>query len=403
MRFRTVAFVGFLLALSLLTGSILVWRIFALSIVALAVGYLWSYLNIRGISVQTRIPAQKYHAGDWFEAEHTVSNDSWLPKPMVQAQVSTDLPGYEDSAIINLVPRGSYSWHSKVFCARRGFFTIGPLSVTTHEPFGLFAIRRSVGKPQDLLVYPTIVKLPYFGLGAGTQPGAGAGRWALTQMSPSIAFIREYSAGDSLNHIHWHGTAHTGELMVKIFDAELPENASSDVWVVADMYQPAQDEAYAMMQEYCVTIAASLVKKLVDSGKHTGLIACGEQPYFFLPEPEQEHLWQMLETLAMVKENSKVTIEQVLLDEGDKFETGSTVILVTSSQDEKIADALHEIRNRGIATMAVLLDSSSFGVDSKSPALARHFTTIGIPTYVVRKGDNLAVALDNRVSRLRFK
>ena len=68
----------------------------------------------------------------------------------------------------------------------------------------------------------------------------GAGQWIQSQISPNVSSIREYSSGDSLKHIHWGSTAHSGQLMVKLFDPDRSHSSAKTIWVVLDMQERVQ-------------------------------------------------------------------------------------------------------------------------------------------------------------------
>jgi len=210
--------------------------------------------------------------------------------------------------------------------------------------------------------------------------------------------VREYANGDTLNHIHWRSTAHAGKLMVKVFDPERITYASKNIWLVLNMCQDAQlavgDET---TEEYSVTIAASLMKKYLDSGKEVGLIASGDQPYFFPAESGDEYLLQVLEALALMKATGQVPVDYLLSQEMEHFEASSTVIIITPSTDDRIAETIRYLEDRVNMVIVILLDSVSFGGTVSAANIAKMFISSGAQIYIVRHGQDLARALDSRV------
>lgn len=394
-----------ILALALSGGFVLVWRLFSLSLVVLLISYLWARLGIRGIEGEVKKSAEYCQVGEWFGEEVTVFNRSKIPKLLVEVQENTSMLGYHNMAAFNLSPHSSYCWQSKVYCQRRGRYSVGSFTATVSDPFGFFSLRRNFGEPQSILVYPAILELPLFQPLSSNESGYGPSRWLISELGPSAARIREYTSGDTLRHVHWRSTAHTGKLMVKEFDAERSDYAFKDIWIIPDMHQASQlGDGNESTEEYCITIAASLVKKYIDSGKQVGLIASGDQPCLFQPERGGQHLWLRLEALTLMKATGKVPIAQLIAEEIERFGTSSAVIVITPSADERAFGSLRHLKDRGATVIVILLDSVSFGGTVNALRATRSLISSGLQVYTIGRGEDLARALDSRavIPHLRY-
>jgi len=387
-----------ILAFALAGGSILMMRLFFFSLFILLLSYLWAVFSLHGIKVQVRKSSERSQVGEWFDEEITVFNKSRLPKSMITVQENSDLPGHHNILSFNLSPRSSHLWQAKAYCRRRGQYSLGTFGVTVTDPFGFFTLRRSFGEPQSILVYPATLELPLFQPESRNMLGYGPNRWLRSDISPNAARVREYVDGDTLNHIHWHSTAHTGKLMVKVFDPERITYASRNIWLVLNMHQAAQlGSGDDTTEEYGVTIAASLMKKYIDSGKQVGLIASGDQPHFFPAETGDKHLLHVLEALALMKATGEVPIDQLLSQETEHFEASSTIIIITPSTDDQIAETVRYLENRVNMVIVILLDSISFGGTVSAAGTAKRLISTGAQVYLVRRGQDLSRALDSRV------
>ena len=381
------------LVIALVGGHVLVWRLFSLSVLLLLLSYLWVRLGIRGIEGQVKPLVRRCQVGESFEEEAVISNASLLPKLLIKVWENTDLPGHSNRLAINLPPRGSYYWQTKIHCQRRGQYRLGSLTAEVADPFGLFPAHRKLGEGQSLLVYPATVELPFFWLASYGESASGRNRWLITEPSAAVSRVREYTPGDSVSRIHWRSTAHVGKLIVKDFDPDFSKN----IWVVADMSKAslAGDDTDTI-EEYCITIAASLVKKYVDSGRRVGLMAQGDNSYLFPPGAGHQHLWRVMEALALVKAVGKVPISRLINRGRERFGANSIVVVITSSASDELAASLLHMSSRGAAVAVILLDATSFGGMLNPEGIARYLTSSGVPVYVVGRGDNLATALDSR-------
>ncbi len=386
-----------ILALALAGGSILMLRLFFLSVLVLLLSYLWVLLSIRGIEGQTRKSQEYCQVGKWFDEEITVSNRSKLPKLLVRLWENTDLPGYDNRLALNLPPRSSRTWRVKVPCQRRGRYSLGSLTATVSDPFGFFSWCRNLGEPQSILIYPMTSELPFFQPLSRSELGHTGGPRSINEISPNAAHVREYVGGDTLNHIHWRSTAHIGKLMVKTFEPDRSHHASQNFWIIPDMHQASQlGDGDGATEEYGVIIAASLVKKYIDSGQQVGLMASGDQTYVFPPQMGNQHLWSMLEALALMKATGEVPIDQLISHGMERFGVNATIIVITPSTSERIAASLRQIKTYGNMVIAILLESVSFGGTVSAVNVIRPLISNGIQVYVIRRGEELARALDSR-------
>ncbi|MDR5699988.1 DUF58 domain-containing protein [Agromyces aerolatus] len=98
---------------------------------------------------------------------------------------------------------------------QRGVYEVGPLRVTTTDPFGLARVSRDAGTPQELVVTPQVIPLdPAVGTAAAVD-GVLHGLQRRTHPNADEFIAREYRHGDPLRRVHWPATARRGELMVR--------------------------------------------------------------------------------------------------------------------------------------------------------------------------------------------
>ena len=400
-KIRPVLFIVplILLALALASGSSLILQLFALSVLLLLIAYLWTVVGIRGIEAEVGKTPEHCQVGEQFNEEIAIFNTTRIPKLWLRAEEDTSLPGYHNVSALNLPPGGFQTWESDVYCRRRGRYILGSITVTATDPLGLFSRQRQLGEPRDVFIYPATVELPYFETPSLADFGYSSGQQSISQISPNASSVREYAAGDSLSHIHWHSTAHTGKLMAKVFDADRTHDTSKSVWIVVDMnHEPQSGEGEETTEEYAITIAASLLKKYMYNGMRVGLTASGDQSYLFPPDTGEEHLWHILEALALVRATGEVPLGRLLSEGIETFKGNSTIIIITPSGTTGLVAASRQLKNRGNTVVTIFLDSPSFGGVASPIDAARALRASGVRVYVVRKGDELAKALGGRLS-----
>jgi uncharacterized protein (DUF58 family) len=385
------------LALTLLGGYTMLWRFFVFLVVLLFLSYLWLRLNVRQIDGRADNLPRYCRVGEQFEEEFTFVNRGRIPTALVEARQDTDLPGNRDVATFHLTSQGSYSWRTRISCTRRGEYSLGNINARITDPLGFLSINQRFGWGQYVIVFPHTIDVPYFQALPHQEPGSSPRRWFASQTSPNASRVREYNSGDSLRYIHWNTTAHTGNLMVKDFDPDHTNYVYKDIWIILDTAASSQfGEGMESTSEYAVTIASSLAKKYLDSGKKVGLLASGDKSYLHLPETGEEQMVSVMRSLALIQPGGEVPVDTLLTSQEERFDFGSAIIVISSSDIKRMGAPLRRIVKRGTTVTAILLDAISFGGNISAAETARGLVSSGVHAYIVRRGANISRALDSR-------
>lgn len=397
-RWPVIVVLFITLALALAGGVEILWRLFIFLVLLLGISYLWLRLLARQIEGKINQIPQICRVGDYFEASFTVVNRGRLPMLSCEAEEDTDLPGYRNHAKFSLPSWGSHAWRARDTCRRRGQYRIGNLKAKIYDPLGFFYLRRELTDAKYVNVLPATIDLPYFQVLPRREPGLNTRRWFAGEPGHNASRVREYTSGDSLRFIHWHTTAHKGQLMVKEFDPDFTRTYDfSDVWIILDMYGKTNygsgDETTA---EYGVTIASSLVKKYLDNDKKTGLLASGNHSYLFMPDSGIEQEQRISQALAAVQPSGVVPLGSLITSQEERITQGSAVIIITAADFQSLNVPVRRLISRGIAVTVVLLDAASFGGKIAAADTARALNIEGAHVYMVRKGAELSRALDIR-------
>ncbi|MGA8848427.1 MAG: DUF58 domain-containing protein [Dehalococcoidia bacterium] len=379
-----------LLALALVTGFILLLRLFFLSVLVTAVSYVWVRWSLHRLSVDTTQPPGRLEVGDTFQREVIISNPSKLSRLWLRVEDSTDLPGHRDTAIINIARQSSYCWQANFKCRKRGRYHLGPVALTAADPLEISTSTRTLGKEQEITVYPATIDLPLFNFASFSGSGRRSGYQSIKGISSHASSVREFTSGDSLHHIHWRSTAHMGKLMVKTFDADSSYNPPKVAWILLDMNEKAHfGRGEETSEEYTITIAASLVRKCLQGGIQVGMLASDERHSLITPETGERQLWDILETLALMKTNEGLALSELLPYHLDSFCHDSLVIVIATSVSENLVEAVPLLRNRVASTVVILLDVASFGGPPWSSQMAQALIWSGAQVYTMGKDSNL--------------
>lgn len=395
----------------------------------LVVARIWSWAALRGLRLERASRSLTSQVGRVFEESLALYNDSVFPKLWVEVRDDSDLPGWWASAraiglstageegdfrghrasavAAGLGPRHTWLWTARTICTRRGRFRLGPTTLIASDPFGLFPTRRTAGSVSEIVVLPPTVPLPSFPVPAGRLTGGEALRRRTYQVTPNAAGIREYAHGDSLSRIHWKSTARRNRLISKEFELD----PMSDSWIILDgqrvmhFSESGAEEVLggktagrqlrlpAATEEYMIVAAASVALYLLSRNRATGLLGYGESRLVVQPERGEAQLFRILEALAGFRADGEVDLTDVFRIEAGWFPRGAAVILVTPNVRDDLLSELLELRRRGLAPVATLIEPGDFGSRQTSRSLASALAEAGIAARVVRRGQPLEQSL----------
>jgi uncharacterized protein (DUF58 family) len=405
-RALTAASVIFVVALvcGFATGFWLLFRLAYVVVVAVPLSYLWARLNLWGLDVTVERRVDRLQEGQSTEDRITVRNRSWVYKLWLEVDDPSDLPGRAVKRVIALGPWRSRSWRVSTVCTRRGLYSLGPPTVTTGDPFGLFRLTRRFGYRQRILVYPRAIELPNFYVPPANLPGEGRFRRRTHYVTPNASGVRQYQYGDSFNRIHWPTTARTNELMVKLFELD----PASDIWVILDLEEKVHaGSGENSTEEYAVRIAASVARYFLMANRSVGYLGLGGT--FDLEEAERgaQHYMRILEHLALARAGGESPLADLLTAESRRFGRHTTVVVVTPSTSEDWVLNLQSLAQRGVKVAAILLEPSTFGSAENSLLVFGSLAAGDVYTYLVKRSDDLVQALgsgiDSRQMRTAWK
>lgn len=379
------------LTIALAGGWQVMWLLVYVLGLLLVGSYLWAHLNVSGLELRRRHRERRLQVGDVFVEQAVLEARpgarQWLPRLWLEIHDRSDLPGHHLDRVLSLGPMGHRVWELRSTCVQRGRFMLGPVWVTSGDPFGLFRASRKLVDGTAIVVYPRAVQLPRFGRVPGQLPG-GSLQGARAQFTtPNVSSVRDYQPGDPFNHIHWLTTARTGRLIVREFELD----PAADIWLVVDLGRDVQaGSGPESTEEYAVTAAASLARLFVDQGRSVGMVS----QHTTLPTDRgPRQLDRMLEILAVLRATSHLNLEVMLAAETSRFARSSTLVVITPSVSEGWVFFGQALAARGVRTTAVLIEAATFGPAASPLLLVSSLAAAHVPTYLVKRGDPLEHAL----------
>jgi uncharacterized protein (DUF58 family) len=393
------------------TSIRLFFHLFYLLLALLVGAYGWAWLNLRGLRVERETYTLRSQVGETARERITVRNTWPIPRLWVELLDHSDMPDHGLGFVTYLPAHDRRRWVIRTPCTIRGKFTLGPVTLASGDPFGIFRIERTINQTSEVLVYPQTTPLPGFNLPSAELQGGQETRTRTHYVTPNVANIREYQPGDSLNRIHWRSSARAEKLMVKEFELD----PTAEVYLVIDMQErvqqrlitaampssQAEQRQIESTEEYIVQAAAAITRHLLDQNRPVGLVAWGQQRELIPAERESRQLYKILEALAILRAYGAQTLTEVLTAESARFGRNSTLVIITPALDERWVIGLQQLLYRGVRAMVVLVDPQSFGGWKDTLTIQARLAELHVPTYVYKQGANLADLLGNPANPTR--
>lgn len=374
-----------LLAALQLTSPHRAWMILLIGLGgAWVAGALWARSLKKGLRIEREIRSPWSRVGDEMLERLSLSNSSWAPGISVEVKDHSSLPGQRRSRVVSAAGHDVNAWHQSVVCHRRGVFEIGPTTLVTTDPFGVYEVEIHDPSRTSVTVLPPTVHLPEFGIAPAGRLSDGKNRHSGLGRSVSTSSVRTYLPGDSLRWVHWPTSAHHGELYIRLFDPI----SSGDWWVFLDLDQAVHvGEGQHSTEEHGVVLAGSLAARGLASGRSVGLVTQGEDDslVWLAAGSGARQRWKILRYLASARRGTH-TLADLLRAAQSHLHAPASLLLITPSQPSEWSVELRPLLARNTSATAFILDRASYDGSLPPSSYDRDFLEPEVPVHLIRRG-----------------
>ncbi|MCB8942147.1 MAG: DUF58 domain-containing protein [Ardenticatenaceae bacterium] len=340
-----------------------------------------------------------------------ISNQNRLAVPWLQLQesVALELRGNETTAhVLTLPGKETAVIHYTIYARRRGYYKLGPLQIITGDLFGLYQERHGRVDPSYFTVYPRLIPLSQLGLPSRLPFGTIASPQRLFADPARPAGVRNYVSGDSLRQINWKASAHTRHLLVKTYQPAI----SLETAVLLNLNQDEYQRRTRLDTiEWAIEVAASLAAHLIEQRQAVGFITNGADPLHgaedgdfdeasgrlqskqltaamapapISPRPGRGQLMRILERLARLEAIPTAPFAEWTPQACHNLSWGTTLLVVTTSGDEAVCQALHRLVRVGLNPVLITVEpAANFG------EVRQRAKQLGFAAYEVLREEDL--------------
>lgn len=382
------------LAAALATGSRPLGVVGVGFLIAGLLTWLWAWLVDGPVSVtHTATPAPAVE-GDRVHVRLEARRLSRVPVGSMTARVSAGRLGERTCRL--RVQRGGTRAAGELDLGwlPRGVFPLSRTEIVFGDLLGLVTVTPHVScDAATLVVRPRLTELD--GLFSDAGRAAGDGRRILLRRSAGFDFhsVRQYEQGESLRRVHWPSSARRGQLMVK----ELEDTAHDGVVVILDcdprwVTGTAPDSSF----DAAVRVAGSLLQAHASRGRLATLVSTGRSRAVVPVRSAAADLDAAVGQLAAAAPDALDGLGRFLAGDHSWLASGELAV-VTATTDPAAFSQVLALAGRRLLSVAWIDAASFVGRPTRAePGLLR-LGSHGIPTAVVRRGDDLAAVLSARM------
>ena len=388
----------------MVNGAVYFVRLLYLGVLLLVLAWLLTVLSLRGVTVDRRARSSRAGVGDVFEEHFEIANNSRIMKLWLEVSNETKIPNATGSRVVTLLRGGQKrSYTARTWLTSRGGFTLGPTTLTSGDPFGIFRVSRKIPAVSNLIVFPMLFPVRDFLSPPGLLPGGKAIRRKSIDVTPHASGVRDYVHGDPMKRIHWPTSIRRNQLMVKEFE----QDPQAEVWFFLDTHKnvhvsksgdlyetPPLDDLLLLRRrkvklpastlEYSISITASLVHYFIEQRRSVGLVTASERAYEVISaERSERQEGKILEALAFLQGESTITLPSLVSAQIGQMPQGSSAILVTPMPWSELLLAVDSLQRRNLRPVVVLLMSRSFGGRQANDELAQSLAERNVPVCPV--------------------
>jgi uncharacterized protein (DUF58 family) len=373
-------------------------------LVLAAVGFsrLWSRLSLERVDCQRFINESRVFPGEQISLKIKLANYKVLPLPWIQLEdeIPSALtrnipfafelyPGTSSLTIAtSLLWYTGITWTYKLTCSKRGYYTLGPMTVTSGDILGLYPRSERRDIFNHVIVYPKLYPVSQFPIISRYPLGETRASRQLFQDPTRTIGVRDYTSQDSLRFIHWKASAHHQKLEVKVFEPSTTLKVSLFLAVDSFIEDGKMDDDNL---ELGISTAASIARFIIDNRNQVGLhvnahfMGRGED-ISIMPGSDASKLIEILEALAKVTQFPSCPFTDFLEREKTRLPWGATLIVIFSRPDKVLLPLLLKLKERGHMSAAIIIGMPGA-------------TLPGIPCVHINQPEDLKFIAFTRVAR----
>lgn len=319
-------------------------------------------------SCRVEVDADRVLQGDTVHVVGHLTSSADLPRVEILLAVPNGLSVGSDTSTagaaataLPLVAGAGRSPEWRLRADRWGAFRVGPVTVRAHDPSGLLVWTAVCGQAHRLRALPSAGTLA--ALVQPHQTLVTAGNVVDRTKGEGIEFadVRPFRVGDRPRAVNWRSTARRGSLWVN----ERYSERNADIVLFLDSFVD-KDMAAAPGLDRSVRAACSLAAAYLQHRDRIGVVDLGGLRWL-TPAMGQAALYRVIDVLVSATPLQTEADRPVRLFPRYLLPARALVIALTPLLDERIDEALFELRRRRADLIVIEVDPEEGVVEPSGP------------------------------------
>jgi uncharacterized protein (DUF58 family) len=369
-------------------GQVVIVVLLGLVLSAAGLARLWSRLSLVGVSCQRLLSERRVFPGEQVELKLRLVNRKLLPLPWIQlddkipVKLSSDAPlvtnGSDGSGLLSkstaLLWYTGVNWKESLYCHRRGYYRLGPITLTSGDIFGFYPRSITDSQTDYIIVYPRIFPITHIGIPSLYPLGETTAERRIFEDPSRVIGVRDYSPCDSRRHIHWKATARRQQLQVKVFEPTTTLKVA--IFLAVDSFTNEPEEMYGEEDfEMGISTAASIANYLTERHSAVGLLvnsrlADSGEPFKLPPGSSAGQMVAILEALAKVTPTPSCPFAEFLQAERATLPWGTTLVFILRRPSQLLKELLVDLKESGHKLLVIQIGGPE--KDESVAAIAWH-------------------------------
>lgn len=336
--------------------------------------------NIKGV---VKIPTGALYTGDKIDIEYKIENKSKFPIPYIEisSHITRLLTGRDvEQVIISLDSKSSFLKKVTITLNKRGYYDLGEIHLVIRDVFNFYSFEKGISSDASLLVYPDIICLSTLKITANYKSGELLSTNSLYQDINNMDSLRDYREGDPIKAIHWKLTARNDKVIVKTFENRVDTNT---VIFLDNEISHFKGDIDKRLEDKSVDIALSIINYCFNQDINLILETHNQSSHIRLETLDGHELKSYLDVLARFNANSIFRIETLISSQIDKFNKGSTIIVISPYLDKSMGAVGIELKSKNLNPLFIIVTDIKNGTGYMDPVIEKRLLQEGIHIYII--------------------
>ncbi|MCM3389475.1 DUF58 domain-containing protein [Ureibacillus chungkukjangi] len=312
-------------------GGFVSWFVFYSLTPFLLYSLLLAFAPIHIYEVSREVTPSKLHRGDSAKITVSFRNKTWIPLIFMTVQelgIDRNSSNYQGryNQIYFVGWKRKFEWSYELNDMKRGKMQFQGIQFTFTDFFGWTIRTKVVEEDKSVVILPKLSTIKYKPLQMQFEHGGVAAPFSMVKDTSLVTGVRDYQSGDKYSWIHWKSFAKNETLRTKEFE----DRQTQDIFL-------AIDQSSEKNFEHAVDLTASILQSVIKNHGDISFLSTGEKREIFPKLKSQSRLEKVMQHLAVVKPDSKQSIDAILANEMALI-NAATLVLVTGELSKELKD-----------------------------------------------------------------